>query len=150
MAEIGIADARKPLFESADVIITSPPYPGTYDYYQLQQLRRAWFGWGESAGVGEIGSRASFRNQSKVGYKRWVQSTKEWMTACGQRLVRGGKLCVVVGEGVSRGERLKVSDPSRDAALAAGMEFVSMGRVERRDPATGDRKFEIAAVFSKK
>ena len=40
-AKISLADARKPGFDKVDTIITSPPYPGTYDYLPLQQLRQA-------------------------------------------------------------------------------------------------------------
>ena len=58
------ADARKTPWDtaSADAVITSPPYPGVYDYAREQKLRSKWLRddrWMAEARRGEIGRRGS-------------------------------------------------------------------------------------------
>lgn len=56
------ADARRTPWEtaSADAVISSPPYPGVYDYAREQELRSKWIGdagWLRTARRDEIGRR---------------------------------------------------------------------------------------------
>ena len=146
-AQISLADARQPGFENVDTIITSPPYPGTYDYLPLQQLRQAWFNL-EMREKEEIGSRRSFK-QLKAAYAAWLKDTDTWILACAKALVSGGHLAVVVGEGMQAGKLLRVAKPTIQAAEKAKLTFVTSASVERFDPATKMKKIEYILVFKK-
>ena len=58
-AEVRRADAgRKPPPPGTGLILTSPPYPGVYDYLPMQQLRYAWLDLDPGAGlVEDVGGR---------------------------------------------------------------------------------------------
>lgn len=146
-AQISLADARHPGFESVDTIITSPPYPGTYDYLPLQQLRQAWFDLDMRENE-EIGSRRAFK-QVKAAYERWLKDTDRWVEACAKALVPGGHLAVVVGEGMQAGKTLRVAKPTLQAAEKAHLKFVTSASVDRHDPATKMKKIEYILVFEK-
>lgn len=146
-AEISLSDARMPKFDPVDTIITSPPYPGTYDYLPLQQLRQAWFDlrFQEHA---EIGSRRSFKT-TREPYEAWLKDTDQWIEAAASVLKPGGKMAIVVGEGMSAGQNLKVAKPTTLAAEKAGLTSIALACVERKDPATEAKKLEYILVFEK-
>lgn len=146
-AQITLADARHPEFDKVDTIITSPPYPGTYDYLPLQQLRQAWFDLNMREKE-EIGSRRSFK-QLKAAYDAWLKDTDTWILSCAKALVSGGQLAVVVGEGMQSGKLLRVAKPTIQAAEKAKLSFVTSASIERFDPATKMKKIEYILVFKK-
>ena len=54
------------------LILTSPPYPGVYDYLPLQQLRNLWLAIDPGAAFAqEIGSRRSFRTDRREAVTQW-------------------------------------------------------------------------------
>ncbi len=146
-AEISLADARFPKFKNVDTIITSPPYPGTYDYLPLQQLRQAWFDLDMKVDS-EIGSRRSFKT-TRNAYEAWLKDTDNWMASAANALSIGGRIAIVVGEGIQAGRSLKVAKPTMSAAQRAGLKFVCCASVDRRDPATDQKKIEYIIVFEK-
>ena len=59
-ADVRAGDARNIQGAGAvDLVLTSPPYPATYDYLPLQHLRRIWFGENRREDDQEIGARRS-------------------------------------------------------------------------------------------
>ncbi len=146
-AQISLADARHPRFSKVDTIITSPPYPGTYDYLPLQQLRQAWFDL-DMREKDEIGSRRSFK-QVRAAYETWLKDTDQWVASAAKALVTGGRLAVVVGEGMQAGKLLRVAKPTINAAQKAGLKLVTSASVDRHDPATRMKKVEYILVFEK-
>ena len=113
----------------------------------LQQLRQAWFDL-DMRNEDEIGSRRSFK-QTRAAYEKWLKDTDQWMAACAKALVRGGKMAVVVGEGMQGGRLLRVAKPTIAAAQKAGLSFVTSASVDRFDPATRMKKIEYILVFEK-
>lgn len=146
-AQISLADARTPGFDKVDTIITSPPYPGTYDYLPLQQLRQAWFDLDMKAEK-EIGSRRSFK-QARAAYESWLKDTDSWVAAAAKALISQGHLAVIVGEGMQGGKLLRVAKPTIAAAQKAGLKFITSASVDRFDPATKMKKIEYILVFQK-
>ena len=146
-AQISLADARFPKFKNVDTIITSPPYPGTYDYLPLQQLRQAWFDLDMKV-ESEIGSRRSFKT-TRNAYASWLRDTDDWMASAANALAIGGRIAIVVGEGIQAGRSLKVARPTMNAAQRAGLKFVCCASVDRKDPATEQKKIEYIIVFEK-
>ncbi len=63
------------------LVLTSPPYPGVYDYLPLQQLRNLWLRIEPgNAMAQEIGSRRSFRADRREAVTRWRDDTARWIT----------------------------------------------------------------------
>jgi site-specific DNA-methyltransferase (cytosine-N4-specific) len=104
------ADCREVNFleeNSADLVVTSPPYPNTYDYYLYHKLRMFWLklDW-ERAKFNEIGSRLRHSSQ-KENIGTYVSD----MTKCFERIKRVLKpekpFVIVVGDSIIRKELLK-------------------------------------------
>lgn len=103
------ADCRRPDFlekNSADLVVTSPPYPNTYDYYLYHKLRMFWLDldW-EKAKLNEIGSRLRHSSQ-----KENIDTYINDMVKCFENIRRVLKptkpLVMIVGDSIIRGELL--------------------------------------------
>lgn len=148
-AAVATGDAR--LLDDVDPVdlaVTSPPYPATYDYLPLQQLRLAWLG-DHGANQAEIGARRHFRRSLERGHSMWLADTRRWLQVARDRLVPGGRLVVMIGDGITRGTLLEARRPSEDAARAAGLSLFAAASIERVDPATQLAKREHALVFER-
>lgn len=94
---------------SVDLIVTSPPYPNTYDYYLYHKLRMFWLemDW-ERAKFNEIGSRLRHSSQ-----KENIESYMNDMTNCFDRFSMVLKLekpfVIVVGDSIIR-KKLQKAD----------------------------------------
>lgn len=154
-AEVAGGDARQitlPDDDRAQLICTSPPYPGTYDYLPLQHLRLAWMGHVdvlEQPADVEIGARRGFRHDVASGYRRWQEATTAWLGSARDALAPRGQLAILVGDGIADGKLLESRGPTVHAAREAGLSMVGGVSIERVDPATQLAKREHALVFSR-
>jgi site-specific DNA-methyltransferase (cytosine-N4-specific) len=122
------ADTRKLDFmeeNSVDLIVTSPPYPNTYDYYLYHKLRMFWLGldW-EKAKFNEIGSRLRHSSQRES-----IDTYIKDMIACFSHLVRilkpDGLFIIVVGDSIIRKELLKGDVIIKEIAEKTNFKVVS-------------------------
>jgi hypothetical protein len=151
-ADVALGDARA-LSAPADLVCSSPPYPGTYDYVPMQHLRLAWLGAAEAfeaAKKQEIGARRAFRQDIDEGYAAWQRDTVEWLAAAARGLAAGGRVAIMTGDGIAAGRLLEARGPTRRAAEAAGLSLVAAVSIERVDPAIKLAKREHALVFQSK
>jgi hypothetical protein len=100
------ADARESRVpdHSVRVVISSPPYPGVYDYVAEQELRARWLGgvdWIHQARREEIGRRDGNKES-------WARSMEAVLIDLRRVTVSGADLFLVVGDGAVRGEALRV------------------------------------------
>jgi len=104
------ADTRKLDFieeNTADLIVTSPPYPNTYDYHLYHKLRMFWLDmdW-ERAKLNEIGSRLRHSSQ-RENIDTYIRD----MTACFSHFARILKpdryFIIVIGDSIIRKELLR-------------------------------------------
>jgi hypothetical protein len=122
---------------TVSLILSSPPYPGTYDYAAQHDVRFAWL---------ELPRRSFERTQ--VGARlesggfgadptAWHEAQSRWVAEMGRILKPGGAAVLVVGDGVV-GDRPEDA-PAAIAALAdaAGLEPVARASQAR---ATLDRR----------
>lgn len=145
--DLGPADARKiELRQSVDLVLTSPPYPSTYDYLPLQHLRNVWLGEEPQTGA-EIGARRGFREGEGPARKRWVADTREWTARAAAILRPGGHLVVVIGDGLTPTGPVDTSEPTEEAARACGLAPVARASVERTDHARGTVRWEHVFCF---
>lgn len=123
---LGLRDARAPVPElvgRAGLIVTSPPYPGVYDYVQHQQRRYALFRLdSDDADAQEIGAR---RQSATAGWMsvawRFEQELAAALTTWREWLVEGGRIALVLGDGEHPERVIRVLPLVARAAEAAGL-----------------------------
>lgn len=118
---------------SADLIVTSPPYPNVYDYYLYHKQRMHWLGM-DVGGVKdrEMGSRLRYSSL------RWPVSTfrdelRECFAGMGRALKPGGRAVVVMGDSVVQGQIVDGRDMVKSAARKSGFRLVDSMRYELDD-----------------
>ncbi len=89
---------------SIDLILTSPPYPNTYDYYLYHKHRMNWLEYDVKFSMEkEIGSRREFSSLKKSKDK-FDDDLYEIFTACNKTLKDSGHVIIVMGDGRIQGE----------------------------------------------
>jgi SAM-dependent methyltransferase len=134
-------------------IVTSPPYPGTYDYADHQRLRFDFLALRHrDLDEGELGPRRAFEHDPPAAYQAWRTAHAQVIAAMGRALAPGRAAILVLGDSVARGRALYALDELRDALTAdlaieawASQERPMLGAVERR--AFGDRPKAEHAVM---
>ena len=123
--------------DGTGLVLTSPPYPGVYDYVPMQQLRYAWLDLDPGRSVAdEVGSRRSFRARGRRDALRtWRDDTHAWILCQAGGLATGGYLAVVVGDGLVAGKPVDTLGPTVDAMELAGLEVVARASADRPDHA---------------
>lgn len=146
--DVAISDARSfRLSHPVDLVLTSPPYPSTYDYLPMQHLRNVWLGFEE--GTGEIGARRYWREGGASARREWEEDTVAWTRRAAAALEPGGHLVVVIGDGLTPSGPIDTSAPTEDAGTAAGLVSVARASVERTDHARETIRWEHCFVFRK-
>jgi len=89
---------------SIDLILTSPPYPNTYDYYLYHKHRMNWLGFDVKYSMEkEIGSRREF-SSLKHPKEDFNNDMSEIFASCDKLLKKGGHVVLVMGDGKIAGE----------------------------------------------
>lgn len=91
-----------------DLIITSPPYANTYDYYLYHKQRMNWLGFDyKTVQNMEIGSRREFSSLKKHSSK-WEQDVSLFLSSM-KRVLRPKKhMCLLIGDSVIAGELINI------------------------------------------
>lgn len=121
------ADCRQLNFleqNSADLIVTSPPYPNTYDYYLYHKLRMFWLelDW-EQAKLNEIGSRLRHSSQ-KENIDTYMNDMVKCFENIGYVLKPNKPFVIVVGDSIIRGELLKGDEIISEIAKKTGFKVL--------------------------
>lgn len=107
------ADSRYMNFiksNSADFIVTSPPYPNTYDYYLYHKLRMYWLDFNvKEIQENEIGSRHK-HSSKKEGIESYVEDMKLCFRQCSRILKPNKYFAVVEGDSIIAGRMIKGDD----------------------------------------
>ncbi len=89
---------------SVDLILTSPPYINTYDYYLYHKHRMNWLGYDVKFSMAnEIGSRREF-SSLKHEEAKFSEDLFDIFSACNETLKPGGKAVIVIGDGKVAGK----------------------------------------------
>lgn len=104
-AYVGMSDARsleKIEDDSIDLIITSPPYPGVYDYLDHHMHRIEWLGLRAGAlRDGEIGARREYRQlRVEDAAARWRSEIGPTLSELRRTLAPGGRGVMVIADSV--------------------------------------------------
>ncbi len=149
-AHLALCDARELRLDApVDLVLTSPPYPGVYDYLLLQHLRNVWF-LDDLRRDHEVGSRRSWREGKKTALSHWRRDTEAWIRAATAQLTPGGRICIVIGDGLTPGGAIDSRTPTEQAALAAGLKSVASASLERPDHARKSSRWEHALVYERR
>lgn len=90
--------------KSVNLIITSPPYPNTYDYYLYHKHRMIWIDEDFRFAMNEeIGSRREFSSQKQPGQK-FTKDLENIFTICNLTLKKHAKIVIIIGDGKIQGK----------------------------------------------
>jgi len=124
--EIHLGDARDLGFigdASVALVVSSPPYAGTYDYAAQHDVRFTWL---------EL-PRRSFRD-TQIGARTaglgadpraWRESRRRWIGEIARVLAPGGHAMLVVGDGVVGGEAEDAPDAVASTSHPLGLEPIA-------------------------
>jgi DNA modification methylase len=105
-----IADAPRFLNEHAvDLVVTSPPYFNSYDYYLYHKLRMFWLGYDhKEVQSREIGSRNKHCDHD-LGIDAFVDSISKAFTSLSRAVKPSGKYAFVVGDAIHKGKLIRMN-----------------------------------------
>lgn len=96
--------------ESFDLIITSPPYANTYDYYLYHKFRKRWLDLDvKFAQYNEIGSRREFSSLKKAPEK-WTEDLGKTLGEMSRVLKSRKNIFLVIGDSVINKKLLKIDE----------------------------------------
>jgi SAM-dependent methyltransferase len=142
--EISEGDARAlPMAAgSAALVLSSPPYAGTYDYASIHDARFLWLGLSEKK-FRRVQLGARTENVGDVSGAAWRSEQARFMAEVGRVLRPGGHALLVVGDGVVDGRAENAPDGIAAAGAAVGLEAVA--RASQVRPLHDRRLAEIFA-----
>lgn len=129
-----VADARelKPIADgSVDLIVTSPPYPGVYDYYAHHAVRLRWMNL-KAAELEhkELGSKRTLVNQAD-GVAVWRADWKAVLSQFQRVLRSGGHACIVMADSAVARTLLRADTETRRALEATSLSLVAHAKQAR-------------------
>ena len=131
---------------NADLVLTSPPYGGTYDYALHHARRMPWLGLDPTPLMdGEIGARRNLRVATDVS--RWEEELSAVMRAMATS-VRGGPIVLLIGDGQIGSRRVAADDQIGRLAPALGLTVVAAASQKREDFHNGDPRREHLILLS--
>lgn len=127
---------------SVQTVITSPPYPGVYDYVAHHQRR-----------YGALGLEATLAERYEIGARRavksrgWRDAAKQFqrdmgtvMTVWKKLLVPGGRAYVVIGDGQHPSGVIRVLPLMQEAARRSGLHWLGHAGQSRQTWSVGGRE----------
>jgi SAM-dependent methyltransferase len=135
-ARIAVADARRLLRvsdKSVELVVTSPPYPGIYDYLEHHRARMRWLGLDARAlEEHEIGARRHARRRSfAYAFGRFRSEMGSALAEIGRVLRPNGLAVVVSADSVLDNRAVRSDALFSDLAPSAGLEVVAVASQER-------------------
>lgn len=120
-----------------DLVLSSPPYGGTYDYHAHHRLRLAWLQIrGNQFEKHEVGARRRL-SQAPRGAGHWDQEMLDVLHAISARLYTRGPaeplIILVMGDGHVGGKRVPADTQLEKLAAQAGLSCVAVSSETRED-----------------
>ena len=129
------ADARrlKKHVKKADLILTSPPYGGTYDYASQHMRRVAWLGLDISRlKRNELGPRR--RQWTPDAAEQWNDELRSVLSAWADALVDEGSAIVLLGDAQIGKRRIAADEQIESLLDGTPLMLCAVASVPRKDP----------------
>jgi site-specific DNA-methyltransferase (cytosine-N4-specific) len=112
--------------DSIDIVITSPPYANTYDYYLYHKFRKRWLDLDvHFAQYNEIGSRREYSSLKKPA-ERWTVDLKKCFSEMYRLIKKDGLAFIVIGDSVIKKELIKIDEVITDFMPEIGFEICNI------------------------
>lgn len=126
----------------ADLIATSPPYGGTYDYARQHAIRNAWFGFDtERLHEREIGARRTL-SRSRAGAARWDDELLATLRAMREVSHEATRVILWIGDAQIDGRRIPADEQVAELAPHAALELRASAAQARLDARGGPDRME--------
>lgn len=134
--DLYVDDARKlskVAASSVDLVVSSPPYPGVYDYAHHHAARLRWLGLeAEPFERGEIGARRKLRGRDRdEGMAAWENDFVKSMGALGRVLRKDACAVLVIADSVVQGRALYADETMDRLAPRAGLSVAAVASQKR-------------------
>lgn len=118
---------------TCDLVVTSPPYGGTYDYWQHHARRYPWLGLDASAlERDEIGARRKLGGRQE-SVRQWDKDVAAYLGAMASVMVPGSLAALLVGDARVGGARIDAAEQTARLCVHAGLEAVATASAPRPD-----------------
>ncbi len=142
--------------ESVALVITSPPYANTYDYYLYHKSRMNWLGYDvRKTQETEIGSRDK-HSSKKLEINHFLKGLEKCFKECERALISGGYAVIIIGDSVIRGELFDAKLFTKDLFAKFGMDLIEFSSQNLKETTrmfnpkfTNELKLEHILVFKK-
>lgn len=125
--EVFLADTRNLKCiqkDSVDMIITSPPYANTYDYYLYHKHRMHWLDMDVAkAQYNEIGSRREFSSLKKSP-RKWEEDITKCFLEMSRITKPEGKIFIIIGDSVINKQLIKADKLFKHVASKCGLHHI--------------------------
>lgn len=120
--------------ERFQLVISSPPYGGTYDYVEHHARRFPWLGLDARAfEKKEIGARRRLSRAGESAATRWQREVRAFLASMAAVLEAGATAVLVMGDGEVGGRRVDAEEQIRALGASAGLELIAAASEERTD-----------------
>ena len=110
---------------SVDIIITSPPYANTYDYYLYHKHRMNWLDYDyTSCQSSEIGSRNQYSSK-KDKVDVWMSDIKKFLIILSSKLRSKSIMSLIIGDSVINKQLFDVSQYIKNIQKEVSMSHIS-------------------------
>lgn len=118
---------------SVDLVVTSPPYPGVYDYVEHHRTRLRWLGADANPlERGEIGARRSMRSlDAGEAARSFEQEMFDLFTAFRRVLRPRGKVILLLADGAWNNRPIRVEEIVKRAAASSGLTLTARASQDR-------------------
>jgi len=118
---------------SVDLIVTSPPYPGVFDYLDHHRLRLKFLGLdGATFRAREIGARRNYEELDFAAAKaRWRSEFLPCLKEMGRLLRPGGQAVLIVADSAVAGQALRADRLLEEWSAETPLELVMTASQER-------------------
>jgi hypothetical protein len=136
-AKVAQGDARSLeliVSHSIDVVVTSPPYPGIYDYYEHHAARLRWLRLSERRFErAELGARRRLEGLSSLAaLERWEREFRPFLGELARVLKPDGVAILVCGDSVLGGRALRADEHVPRLADSRGLRLWARASQVRR------------------
>jgi SAM-dependent methyltransferase len=117
---------------SIDLVVTSPPYPGVFDYLEHHELRLRWLGLeADKFARNEIGSRRQMAQLKQAAIDRWREDFTKVLRSLARTLRPSGAACLVLADSVVGGQAVWADDLVPELAQNSQLDVVAIASQKR-------------------